>query len=350
MGWGGILGFEHGVVQAPLGPDISGPRLVAAVANAGGLGLLRAPDKDCPYVVKELIRQTRKLTSKPFGIGVVLAFPHQQNVKAILEEKVAVLHVSWGDFPKEMVDQVHAAGVKVVHQVGSVKEAEKAAAAGVDAVIVQGVEAGGHVIGRVGLLSLLPLVVESLKGTNIPIIAAGGIVDARGYVAALALGAQGVCLGTRFVASEESNAHPRYKQKIVEASIHDTTDYTLLFGRARWPGAAHRVIKTPFYLKWKDELHEDENELQQPSIGQTVIYGEEKLIPRFSGIAPNYTVRGDVESMVMYAGEGMGLIKDIQPAALVVKGLVEGAQHIIEQRLMGIIQTPTKKLGTWTMV
>ncbi|MCO5579459.1 hypothetical protein L7F22_033314 [Adiantum nelumboides] len=349
MGWGGILGFEYGVVQAPLGPDISGPRLVAAVANAGGIGLLRAPDKDSPHVVKELIKQTRALTSKPFGIGVVLAFPHSGIIKAILEEKLAVMQVYWGEFSKESVAEAHAAGVKVIHQVGSVAAAEKAAAAGVDALIVQGVEAGGHVINREGLLSLLPAVVDVLRGTNIPIIAAGGIADARGYVAALALGAQGVCLGTRFVASEESNAHPLYKQRLVEASSGDT-QYTTLFGRARWPGAPHRIIKTPFYYKWKDELRDNENELHQPPIGRTVVYGEEKVVSRFSGIVPNQSARGDVESMVMYAGSGVGLIKDIQPAAMVVRGLVEGAQHIIEQRLVGIVQTSTGKLDSSTMV
>lgn len=348
MGWGGILGFEYGVVQAPLGPDISGPRLVAAVANAGGIGLLRVPDQDNPHVVKELIQQTRKLTSKPFGVGVILDFPHERNLKVILEEKVAVLYTSWGEFPKGSVDEAHAAGVKVIHQVGTVSEAVTAASAGVDAVIVQGVEAGGHVTGKEGLISLLPAVVESLKGANIPVIAAGGIVDARGYVAALALGAQGVSLGTRFVATEESNAHPLYKQKLVEASTHDTA-YTTIFGRARWPGAPQRVIKTPFYMKCKDELKEDENELQQPSIGRTVIYGQERVISKFAGAAPNGTASGDVESMVMYAGEGVGLIKDIQPAGFVVRSLVEGAKHIIEQRLMGIVETPTQKVSA-TMV
>ncbi|KAI5068353.1 hypothetical protein GOP47_0016698 [Adiantum capillus-veneris] len=332
MGWGGILGFDYGVVQAPLGPDISGPRLVAAVANAGGLGLLRAPDQDSSYIVKELIKQTRALTSKPFGVGVVLDFPHERTVQAILEEKVAVMQVYWGEFPKESIEQAHAAGVKVVQQVGSVSEAQKAVAAGVDAVIVQGVEAGGHVIGQEGIASLLPAVVDSLRGTHIPIIAAGGIVDARGYVAALALGAHGVCLGTRFVASEESNAHPLYKQKLVEASNGDTV-YTSLFGRARWPGAPHRVIKTPFYLKWKDELRDDENELQQPSIGQTIVYGQGKVVSRFSGMAPNQSARGHVENMVMYAGAGVGLIKDIQPAAMQAAHYNYGLKHGLSPRI-----------------
>ncbi|KAH7284022.1 hypothetical protein KP509_34G036200 [Ceratopteris richardii] len=349
MAWGSILGFEYGIVQAPLGPDISGPPLVAAVANAGGLGLLRAPDQDTPYVVKELIKRTRALTSKPFGVGVVLAFPHTKTIQAILNEKVAVLHVSWGEFPKEHVEEAHRAGVKVVHQIGSVIDAEKAAAAGVDAVIVQGMEAGGHVLGQEGLFSLLPQVVDALKGIDIPIIAAGGIADARGYVAALALGAKGVCLGTRFIATEESNAHFLYKKKIVESSAGETM-YTTLFGRARWPDAPQRVIKTSFYLKWKDELRDDETELHQPSIGQTVVYGERKVISRFSGVVPNQSATGDVESMVMYAGSGLGLINDIQPAAMVVRSLSEGAKNIIQQWLTGVLETSTTKSGNSTMI
>nr|AFK48293.1 unknown [Lotus japonicus] len=190
MGWRGILGFEHGIVQAPLGPDISGPHLVAAVANTGGLGLLRALDWDSPDYMRELIKKTRTLTDKPFGVGLILAFPYEENLKIILDEKVAVLQIYWGDCTRELVAKAHAAGVKVIPQVGSVKSAKQAIDAGVDGIIVQGREAGGHVIGQEGLVSLVPRVVDLVGDREIPVIAARGIVDARGYVAALALGAQ----------------------------------------------------------------------------------------------------------------------------------------------------------------
>ncbi|KAJ6691138.1 hypothetical protein OIU74_015768 [Salix koriyanagi] len=219
MGWRGILGFEYGIVQAPLGPDISGPELVAAVANAGGLGLLRAPDWESPDYLRELIRKTRSLTDKPFGVGIVLAFPHEENLKVILDEKVAVLQVYWGECSQELVLEAHRAGVKVVPQyksleVGSFEDARKAIDAGVDGIIVQGREAGGHVSGQEGLISILPRIVDLVGDRDVPVIAAGGIVNERGYVAALALGAKGVCLGTRFVATEESNAHPTYKREV----------------------------------------------------------------------------------------------------------------------------------------
>ena len=310
-----------------MGPDIAGPELVAAVANAGGLGLLRAPDWESPDYVKELIRKTRKLTDKPFGVGVVLAFPHKENVKAILEEKVAVLQLYWGECSKELVIEAHNAGVKVVPQVGSLEEAKKAINVGVDAIIVQGREAGGHVIGQEGLISLLPRVVDLVGDHGIPVIAAGGIVDARGYVAALALGAKGICMGTRFLATHESYAHPTYKRKLIE---YDKTEYTDVFGRARWPGAPHRVLQTPFFCDWKC-LNAQENETNQPIIGRTIIHGVEREIRRFAGTVPNPTTTGDIESMVMYAGQSVGLIKEILPAGQVVKKLVEAAQLLIHQ-------------------
>ncbi|KAB1206857.1 putative nitronate monooxygenase [Morella rubra] len=328
MGWRGILGSEYGIVQAPLGPDISGPELVAAVANAGGLGFLRAPDWESPDNVRELIRRTRTLTGKPFGVGVVLAFPHEENLKAILNEKVAFLQVSWGECSKELVLEAHRAGIKVVPQVGSLEEAKGALNAGVDAIIVQGREAGGHVIGQDSLISLLPGVVDLTGDRDIPVIASGGIVDARGYVAALALGAQGVCLGTRFVATIESYAHPTYKRKLIEL---EKTEYTDVFGRARWPGAPQRVLQTPFFNEWKSlPLHE--NEANKPVIGRSIIHGVEKEIRQFAGTVPNVTTTGDIESMAMYAGEGVGLVKEILPAAEVIQRLVEGAQHLIRQK------------------
>ncbi|RAL49461.1 hypothetical protein DM860_012894 [Cuscuta australis] len=325
MGWRGIMGFEYGIVQAPLGPDISGPELVAAVANSGGLGLLRAPDWEDPDRVREIIRKTRTLTDKPFGIGVVLAFPHEENVKAILDEKVAVLQLYWGECPEELVFAAHKAGVKVVPQVGSYEEAKRAYDVGVDGIIVQGREAGGHIIGQDALMTLVPRVADLFRGRGIPIIAAGGIVDERGYVAALALGAQGVALGTRFLATEESNAHPIYKRKLVELG---ETEYTNVFGRARWPGAPHRVLKTPFFMQWRD-LPSHENETTQPIIGHSTIHGKEKEIRRFAGPVPNGSARGEVESMAMYAGQGVGLIHQILPAGEVVRRLVTGAQHLI---------------------
>lgn len=341
--WGGILGLENGIVVAPMGPDITGPELVAAVANAGGLGLLRAPSQ--PEELKKVVARTRELTSKPFGVNINLPFQNPDDIlQHIFAEKVAFLQVYFGDFPKERVDEAHAAGVKVLHQVGAVSEAVMAAEAGVDAVICQGFEAGGHIISRTGLWALLPSVVDALKPYKVPVIAAGGIVDGRGYVAALALGAQGVCMGTRFLATVEANAHPKYKQRVVEAGT-DGTQFPDIFGRAQWPGGS-RVLRTPFFETWKSKIGAEENETNQPVIAQAVVYGQTLDITRFSGWPPNATVEGDVDSMAMYGGTGSAFIKEILPAAQVVKGILEEAQAIIEQRLSGLVHSRGSLLST----
>src|SRR6185295_336787 len=150
------LGIDHPIIAAPMGPDLSGPELVAAVSNAGGLGILQA--QFCPPArFREEIRRVRALTAKPFGVNLLLHFPIEDQVVVCLEERVPVLSLFWGD-PTPYVKRAHAAGVKVFHQVGSVAEARRAAA-GVDVIIAQGVEAGGHVAGEVSTLALVPRVV-----------------------------------------------------------------------------------------------------------------------------------------------------------------------------------------------
>ena len=192
-----VLGIEHPIIAAPMGPDLTGPELVAAVSNAGGLGILQA--QFCsPPVFRQEIRRVRALTARPFGVNLLLHFPVEDQVAICLEERVPILSLFWGD-PTPYVGRAHAAGVKVFHQVGSVADARRAAAAGVDVIIAQGVEAGGHVAGEVSTLALVPRVVDAVAPR--PVAAAGGIADARGVVAVLALGAQAAVLGTRFLAS-----------------------------------------------------------------------------------------------------------------------------------------------------
>src|SRR5262245_14043959 len=185
-----LLGIEHPIVAAPMGPDLTGPELVASVSNAGGIGILQA--QFCPPpVFREEIRRVRALTAKPFGVNLLLHFPVEDQVAICLDERVPVLSLFWGD-PTPYVGRAHAAGVKVFHQVGSVADARRSAAAGVDVIIAQGVEAGGHVAGEVSTLALVPRVVDAVAPR--PVAAAGGIGDARGVVAVLALGAQAAVL------------------------------------------------------------------------------------------------------------------------------------------------------------
>jgi NAD(P)H-dependent flavin oxidoreductase YrpB (nitropropane dioxygenase family) len=228
------------VLGAPMGPDIAGLDLAAAVSNAGGLGMISWGGYP-PPALGERIRRLRTMTSKPFGVNVLLEGPHlpvpeSAFVDACIAERVPVLSFFWGD-PTPYVEKAHKAGVKACDQVGSVGAAKRAATAGVDFIIAQGVEAGGHIAGTVSTMVLTLRVVETVA--PIPVVTAGGIADGRGLAAALALGAEGVVLGTRLIASTESNAHPIYKEKVLAATEEDTVR-TTLFGNG-WPNAYHRT-------------------------------------------------------------------------------------------------------------
>ncbi|HKB36582.1 MAG TPA: nitronate monooxygenase, partial [Gemmataceae bacterium] len=220
--------------------------------------------------------------------------------------------------------------------VGSVADARRADAAGVDVIIAQGVEAGGHVTGEVSTLALVPRVVDAVAPR--PVAAAGGIADARGVVAALALGAQAAVLGTRFLASTESRAHPHYKQKVLEASEQDTVR-TTLFGHG-WPDAPHRTLRTAFVRQWLgQEARGQESRPDEPVVGQTVIGGQPIPVLRFMGFPPNGDASGDIESMDLLAGQGVGLVRAVKPAGQIVHELVEVAKQIIAQRLLGLVAT-----------
>jgi NAD(P)H-dependent flavin oxidoreductase YrpB (nitropropane dioxygenase family) len=328
-----MLGIEQPIIAAPMGPDMTGPELVAAVSNAGGLGILQA--QFCtPPVFRQEIRRVRALTAKPFGVNLVLHFPVEDQVAICLDERVPVLSFFWGD-PTPYVERAHAAGVKVFHQVGSVADARRAAEAGVDVVIAQGGEAGGHVAGEISTVALVPQVVDAVAPR--PVAAAGGIGDARGVVAVLALGAQAAVLGTRFLASAESRAHPHYKRKLLEADGGDTVR-TVLFGHG-WPNAPHRTLRTAFVEQWLGR--EDRGQVScpdEPAVGQTVVGGQTMPVLRFMGLPPNCDAGGDIDSMDLLAGQGVGLVREIKPAGQIVHDLVEGARQIIARRLLGLIR------------
>src|SRR6476659_4341822 len=309
-----MLEIEHPIVSAPMGPDLTGPESVAAVSNAGGLGILQAQFYAPPRFRAE-IHRVRALTDRPFGVNLLLHFPSEEQVTICLEEHVPGLSLFWGD-PTPYVERAHAAGVKVFHQVGSVSDAQRAARAGVDVVIAQGVEAGGHVAGEVSTLALVPRVVDAVSPR--PVAAAGGIGDARGVVAVLALGAQAAVLGTRFLASSESRAHPRYKQKVLEAGEGDTVR-TILFGHG-WPNAPHRTLRTAFVEQWLgQEARGQESRPDEPVVGRTVIAGHAMPVLRFMGMPPNCDATGEIESMDLLAGQDVGLVGEIKPAGQIVR-------------------------------
>jgi len=315
------LGIDYPVLCAPLGGGNAGPELAAAVSNAGGLGLLGMGGLPVP-AIRELVRDTRRRTSKPFGVGLLLPLLQGGEVEACVEERVPVLLLFWGD-PTPHVEKAKRAGIWVCAQVGSVAEAEAVAAAGVDGIVAQGFEAGGHVRGTTSLATLVPAVVEAVA--QIPVIAAGGIANGRGLVAALSLGAEAVSLGTRFVASEESQASPEYKQRIVDARAEDTV-HTMLFDIG-WPDAAHRVLRNKAVEEWEAAGRPPSG--QRPgegtNIGRMPIGGTMADVLRYDVSNPMTGFEGDVEYAALYAGESCSLVNDVKPAATIVREIVAEA-------------------------
>ena len=329
------LGIEHPILSAGFGPG-AGPEVVAAVSNAGGCGVLGASGFRVPYV-RELIRRVRALTSKPFGVNFVLEDIEEGPIEACLDERVPLLVFFWGD-PAPYVGPAHARGVKVAIQVGSAEEAREAAEAGVDFVIAQGVEAGGHVRGTTALSVLVPAVVDVVA--PLPVLASGGVADGRGLVAALSLGAQGVSMGTRFVASEEAFVPPLYKARIVSSQAEDTV-YTEDLFDVGWPNAPHRVLRNAIVREWEAAGRPPSG--QRPGEGTTVgsrtRAGETWEIPKYASITPTPEYTSDLEYLPFWAGQTCSLIHDIKPAGQIVRDIVADAEQVID-RLARIRSAP----------
>lgn len=315
-----MLGIRHPIFSAPMGPDLSGAELVAAVSEAGGLGMLQQQLATLD-ALREAIRAVREQTDAPFAVNFLLPFVQEAQVDLCLEERVPVLSFFWGD-AAPWVERAHRGGAKVMHQVGSVEAARRAVDSGVDIVIAQGVEAGGHVEGQVSTLALVPRVVDEI--TPVPVAAAGGIADGRGIVAALALGAEACVLGTAFLATAECRAHALYKQKILEARETDTVK-TTLFGHG-WPDAPHRCLRTSFVDTWiEDEARGNASRSDEPVIGEALIAGRSIPLQRFVGFPPNFEATGEIESMSLLAGQSVGLVSELLTAAELVRRLVAEA-------------------------
>jgi nitronate monooxygenase len=316
------LGIEAPIVQAPIG-GLSTPELAAAVSNAGGLGMIAVTGLP-PDGVEARVRATRELTGRPFGANVILDEPAAETVDAVLGAGVKVLSLFWGD-PAPFAARAHQAGALVLTTVGSAAEAREAVAAGVDVIVAQGWEAGGHVRGTVSTLALVPRVVDEVD--PVPVIAAGGIADGRGVAAVLALGAAAAWIGTRFVCAEESAAHPVYQQLLTGAVETDTV-YSTVFDLG-WPGAPHRTLRNSTVRAWQDA--------GEPAPGARP--GENEIVARRrdGGEVLRYEVNppsvrvatGDPEAMAVYAGQGVGLITGVEPAAEIVRSLMQEAQQAL---------------------
>jgi len=302
-----LFNIKYPIIQAGMVWN-SGWRLASAVSNAGGLGLIGAGSM-YPEVLREHIQKCKKATNKPFGVNVPMLYPNiEEIIQIIIDEGVEIVFTSAGN-PKTWTSFLQEKGITVVHVVSSTKFAMKSEAAGVDAVVAEGFEAGGH-NGReeTTTFTLIPMVKEKLK---IPIIAAGGIATGKGMLAAMVLGADGVQIGSRFVASIEASSHINFKSAVLNTQDGDT-HLTLK------ELAPVRLIKNKFYNELQDLY------LQNPTVDQL----KEKL---GRGRAKKGMFEGDLESGELEIGQIAGLIHEIKPAADIVKEIVEEFKSVKKQ-------------------
>ncbi|HKZ48818.1 MAG TPA: nitronate monooxygenase [Thermoplasmata archaeon] len=323
-----IVGCTVPLQEAGMG-QLATPRLAAAIADAGGLGMVGVSGAPAEYVAKAL-EEVRRLTSGVFGANFIVPSmvdgvtgKLDPGMAAALEEaasRARVVEFFYADPDPSLVDRAHAGGALACWQVGYRDEAIAAERAGCDLIVAQGREAGGHVRGKIGLHALLG---EVLPAVHVPVVAAGGIGTGRGMAGALAAGASAVRVGTRFVAAAESEAHPRYIEKLIAAEAKDTV-LTEAFS-ANWPNAPHRVLRSC--------IEAMEGEMTE-SVGERVYaWAPDERVPvrRADSMVPMRTTTGNIDAMPHWAGESVTAVKLIQPAGEIVRELAEEAERLLRQ-------------------
>lgn len=299
---------------APL-PFHNAPDLAVAVAEAGGLGMVGLPLHPADAVVAVLESLSARTTGV-LGANFLVPFLDRACVEAAAS-RVRVVEFFYGEPAADLVAIVHAGGGLAAWQVGSCREAVAAEQAGCDFVIAQGVEAGGHVRGRIGLL---PLLAEVLEAVRCPVVAAGGIGGPRELAAVLAAGAAGARMGTRFLAASEANVHPLYRERLIEARAEDTV-LTEAFA-AMWPNAPHRVLRSSVAAaaSFDGEV-----------LGTITTAVGPFTVPRNGVVSPTRETTGTIDAMALYAGESVSAVRRVQPAAEIVRELTEGAAALLSR-------------------
>lgn len=300
-----VLGIKYPIIQGGMA-WISDAKLAAAVSNAGGAGIISCGGRTTEYV-REEIRKAKQLTDKPFGVNVMLMAPNKDEiVDVICEEKPAFVTLGAGN-PVPYFAKLKEAGIKVIPVIPNVKLAKRVAAAGADAMVAEGMEAGGH-IGVLTTMALMTQVIPEIK--DIPVVMAGGFGDGRGLAAAMLMGAGGVQMGTRFLVAEECPVHENMKQKLIEAIDTDTivTGLTL--------GGAVRGIKN----KFSTEFVQKENE------GKT---SKEELIRLATGTNKLAAVDGDVVNGMMQAGQSLTVLQKVEPVATIIENIMKQARETL---------------------
>jgi nitronate monooxygenase len=292
------------------------PELAAAVSEAGALGML-ALTWSTP--AGDPVRQTSALTDRPFGGNLILDSDQHRRLEDALEAGLRIVSFMWGD-PAGYVDQVHDAKGVVLLTVGSAEQAKKAADTGVDVVVAQGWEAGGHVLSGVATLPLVPAVVDAVR--PMPVIAAGGIGDSRGVAAVFALGAQAAWLGTRFLLAEEMPTHSEYRSRLIDAKETDPEWYPDLYD-VGWPDAPHRALRNSTAEMWERAGRPELG--SRPGEGDVLAhFGSGEAIVRYEPGAPMVGTTGQIEPLSLWAGQSVALARQTQPAAEIVAELVSG--------------------------
>lgn len=300
-----LLGIEYPVIQGGMA-WVATAELAAAVSNGGGLGIIAAGGAPAE-VVREQIKKCREMTDKPFGVNVMLMSPFAEEVmKVVLEEKPAVVATGAGN-PGKYIPDLKAAGIKIFPVIASVAMAKKMENDGVDGVVAEGTESGGH-IGEITTMCLVPQVVDAV---NIPVIAAGGIADNRGAVAAFALGADGIQVGTRFICSEECIAHQNYKDAVLKAKDRDA----VVTGRST--GAPVRALKNKLTREYAklEAAGASKEEIENLGVG---------------GLRRAFA-EGDVQTGSLMAGQSAAMVNKIEPCADIIRSYFEGVEDILEE-------------------
>ncbi|MGH6999082.1 MAG: NAD(P)H-dependent flavin oxidoreductase [Phenylobacterium sp.] len=306
-----LLGVKHPIMLAGMG-GVSYAELVAAVSNAGGYGVLGMAGRN-PDFIRDEMRKVKSLTDKPFGVDLLAASPESltASVEIIIEEGASSFVAGLG-VPMPIMEKLKKAGLKVMVVCGAVKHAVKAEQAGCDAVICQGGEGGGHT----GLVGTMPLVAQAVEAVKIPVVAAGGLYDGRGLAAALTLGATGVWMGTRFIASQEAHAGELYRQAILEAADEDTV-------RTRsYSGKPMRVKKNPYVEEWETRPQDI-----QPFPMQAMLSTREGVMGGIGG-----QIEGlDPDRSCFAMGQSAGGVHEVLPAATIVANLIKEAEAAIDR-------------------
>jgi NAD(P)H-dependent flavin oxidoreductase YrpB (nitropropane dioxygenase family) len=316
-----LLGIQHPIVLGGLGGATSAP-LVAAVSNSGAFGTLGTTGMNGAALRSE-VEAIRRATTKPFGINHLLFEIDEERFSVTIETRPAVAAFAWARTDQDLrsyFQRAHDAGSKVMYMAGEVGECLRAADAGADVIVAQGTEGGGHV-GWMAAMPLVPMVVKAVA--PLPVLAAGGIADGSGLAAALALGADGVLLGTRMMATNESPIHPNFKQAIVRSNGHDTllTEIPDIASGRVWPGAMSRALRNAFIERWAGRewaLRRDQREA-----AKAVLEARKN---------------GDADNASLLIGQDAGLIDSIIPASEIVASMVAQAEEIIKGRLNKLIR------------